>query len=262
MLSLLFLLLAGGDAAPVALSDLLKSGSELPAQAEPAPEKTEPKWTGSVAAGAKLTTGNSETRGGNASANAELRRERDRFTLNFQWLFDENANNPANDWVLTDRKTYGSGKYDYFLTKKTYALAQASLQNDHAADLDLRQIYGVGLGRQFREDEKVKFGGELGLSWVDEDYGGPGDKEYLAARAAYKLLWNIDKSWSFGNAVEAYPSLDDKDDVLVRADTSLKSTFGEKMFAQLQWLFDWNNTPAPGKEREDHQFLLSLGWKF
>ena len=66
MLSLLFLLLGGSDAAPVPLSELLKPAVALQAQAEPAPEKTEPKWTGSVAAGAKLTTGNSETRGGNA----------------------------------------------------------------------------------------------------------------------------------------------------------------------------------------------------
>ena len=47
-----------------------------------------------------------------------------------------------------------------------------------------------------------------------------------------------------------------------RGDTRLKAAFGESMFGQLQWLYEWDSTPADDKERVDQQFLLSIGWKF
>jgi hypothetical protein len=34
------------------------------------------------------------------------------------------------------------------------------------------------------------------------------------------------------------------------------------MFAQVQWVMDWDNTPASGAERVDSLFLLTVGWKF
>jgi hypothetical protein len=36
----------------------------------------------------------------------------------------------------------------------------------------------------------------------------------------------------------------------------------EKMFAQLGWLFTWDNTPAAGAERTDNLVLLTIGWSF
>jgi hypothetical protein len=60
------------------------------AQAAPAPQSTPapkppPKWTGSITAGGVVTTGNSETRSANATADAVYEREQDRITLGFLW---------------------------------------------------------------------------------------------------------------------------------------------------------------------------------
>jgi putative salt-induced outer membrane protein YdiY len=265
----LFLLLAGGAEAapapashPLRLTESLSAPTGQDAPAETPEEPKEPEWTGSVTVGAKVTTGNSETRGANATADAELRREDDRISLGFLWLFDENSNNDTDTWTLTDRKTTGKAQYDYFFSKKTYAYVKGQWENDHTAALDLRQTYSVGLGRQIREDEKFKLGTELGVAWVEEDFqGSVDDKEYPAARVAYNLDWAISKSWSLAQNAEAYPSLEDSDDIYTKLDTRLKAAFGESMFGQLQWLYDWNNSPATGKERSDHQLLLSIGWK-
>lgn len=266
---MIVLLCALAGVSPAAYVASVPSVSELAAWQDPAPsatpaaqEKKEPKWTGSVAAGGKIASGNSETRTGNATADAELRRENDRYSLGFLWVYDENRNNPLNDWTLTDRKTAGKAQYDYFFSKKTYGLANAALQSDLLADVDLRQIYGVGLGRQLREDEKLKLGAELGLSYVDEDYGNSPDADFLAARGAYKLDWTISKVLNFGQDGQVLPSLEDSDDVLAQLDTRLKATFTESFFGQLQWLYLWDSSPAAGKERQDNQWLLSIGWKF
>jgi putative salt-induced outer membrane protein YdiY len=262
MLSVL-LVLAGGPAVPPPnLAESLAAASAQDAAPAPAEEEELPAWTGSVTIGGKYTSGNSDTRSATASADAVLRRVDDRFTFAFLWLYDENKNNEERDWELTDRKTQGSGQYDYFFTKKTYGYAKAMFQNDYQADLNLRQTYAAGVGHQFREDETLKLSGEVGLSWIDEDFDESEDSEYLAARGAYKIDWVISKVWQFGQATEVYPSLEKPKDVLVKADTRLKATFTESFFGQIQWLYDWDSTPADGKERVDNQFLLSVGWKF
>jgi putative salt-induced outer membrane protein YdiY len=262
MLSLL-LALAGGPAVPPStLPESLAAALEQDPAPAPAEEEKPPAWTGSVTIGGKYTSGNSDTRSGTASADATLRRPDDRITLGFLWLYDENKNNVEKEWDLTDRKTQGSAQYDYFFTKKTYAYAKAMFENDFQSDLELRQTYSAGLGRQFVENEELKLSAEAGLSWIDENFEESEDSEYLAARGAYKVDWVISKVWAFGQAVEVFPSLEKPKDVLVKGDTRVKATFTENFFGQVQWLYDWDSTPADGKERADNQFLLSVGWKF
>jgi putative salt-induced outer membrane protein YdiY len=270
MFPLLLLFASGADAAvptapnefrPLSLTEVLAQ----PAATQPVQEEEGPPqgWTGSVTAGATITDGNSESRGGNATGNAELRREDDRIEFGFLWLFAENANNATDTWLITDRRTNGWVQYDYFFSKKTFAFAKALLENDLQMSLDLRQTYSAGLGRQIKETEEFKLAGELGVAWVDQDFKTDADDvEYLAARAAYNVDWIISKVWSFGQNGEIYPSLEDSDDVYAKLNTRVKAAFGESMFGQLQWLYDWNNSPATGAERVDNQFLLSIGWKF
>ena len=80
----LFLALSGAVAPGASLSSLSESlAGPVPVQEEPASEATDPEWTGSVTVGGKYAFGNSETRSANATADAELRRENDRFSLGF-----------------------------------------------------------------------------------------------------------------------------------------------------------------------------------
>jgi hypothetical protein len=34
------------------------------------------------------------------------------------------------------------------------------------------------------------------------------------------------------------------------------------MFAQLAWVWDYDSTPSPGRDRSDNRYVLSVGWKF
>ena len=215
------------------------------------------KWHGSVSLGATFSDGNTDRTTFAATGKAENRREKDRTTFELLWNYAEEED------VITQRRTYGSAKYDYFVTKKLYYLGQVSGESDKNAALDLRMIYAVGAGYQFREDEVWKINGEAGLAWVDENYDvNSADAEYPAARLAYKADWTPNEKWAVGQAGQIYPSLEDSDDVNALVDTHAKLTLTEKLFAQLQWIYTWDNTPAPGKERVDNLLLLTLGWTF
>lgn len=218
------------------------------------------KWSGSVNVGASWSEGNSKRRTGNAGADAEYRREKDRTTLKFLWNYAEDKNASPK---VTDRRVFGAAKYDYFVSEKTFVYAETSAESNFAAGLDARSTFGVGAGRQFREDAQWKLSAEAGLSYVIEDLQQPGDNaEFLAARVAYKTEYKPNDKWTLSHDGEIFPSLEDSDDVLAKLDTKARVNLSGKMFAQAQWLMTYDNTPADGAERKDDLYLLSLGWAF
>ena len=227
------------------------------APAAPAPVKVEPKWTGSVALGATYADGNTKRKSVSTTADAERRTEKDRITLGFFWNYAE------EEGVITSRKTQGRAKYDYFFSKKMFGLAQASAENDYQASLDMRTTIGVGLGYQFEDTPTWKLSGEAGLSYVDNDYvGTTDDSSYLAARGAYTWNWTPNDKYELGQTGEIFPSLESSSDISARLDTKGRMNLTDKMFAQLQWLYQWDNTPAAGKVRSDNLVVFGLGWSF
>jgi putative salt-induced outer membrane protein len=229
--------------------------------AEPALEDVKPeeygKWHGSLAAGATFANGNTDRTTFNASAKAVNRREKDRRTGEFLWNYAEEEDS------ITERRVYALGKYDYFVNEKLYYLGQLTGESNDSADLDLRIITSAGAGYQFSNEERWKFAGEAGLSYIDEDYSGTADDdEFVAARLAYNADWKPDDKWAFGQKTEVFPSLEDSDDVTARVDTNAKLMLTEKMFAQLQWILTWDNTPPSGASGTDSLFLIMLGWSF
>jgi putative salt-induced outer membrane protein YdiY len=136
------------------------------------------------------------------------------------------------------------------------------VETDTKADIDLRYYAGVGCGYQWKESETFKWGSEAGITYFVVDYKNDEDKEYPAARLANTISWKINDKTSFDNTVEAFPSLEDVEDFYGKSDTKLKTNLTDKMFAQLQWLYQYTSQPASGAERNDNLLVLGIGWGF
>jgi len=250
---LLQLLVPLAVALPATTPDSPLATTATPQDAE---AKAADAWTGSVSGGALLSTGNNKSRSATVTAGAERKVEENRVTLGALWNYTE-----END-VLTQRNIYGTGQYDRFLTEKAYAYINASGEADRQAGVDLRWTGGAGMGYQFRDDESWKASGELGISYVDEAFNSGLDSQYASARAGYKTAYLASDKWEFAHDGLIFPSLEDGNDVYTRFDTRVKTSLTDSMFAQLQWIYNWDNTPETGKVRDDHLFLLTVGWSF
>lgn len=261
---LLPILLLALHAAP-ASRPLPEAAPTVPASKVPAPilvdEEIELGWSGALAAGLMTSTGNTERSSANASADAVLRREQDRFTLGAYWNYASEEND-LGDSSITERRWGGRFKYDYFLTERSYALFNASGETDDRALLQLRATAGLGYGYQWYEEESKKLSTELGVNWVHEDLEGASPNEYAAGRFAYDGLYKPGEDWTLLQTGELLHSLEDSRDVTAKLDSRGRYTFSENLFAQAQWVWDWNNTPAEDTERSDHRFLLSVGYSF
>lgn len=223
-----------------------------PEEEEPEP----PKWTGNLTFGSSVTGGNTDIKKSSLTADGVKELEKSRYTLGFLWNFSQ------EDDEISQRRVFGTGQFDRFITDRFYWLAQLTAETDKNASVDLRTTVGGGLGYQFLDNEKWKLSGEAGLSWLDERFATDEDNAYLALRAAYKVDWIPNDIWSLSQAIQVFPSLEDIDDIYAKVDTRLKVNISGSLFAQLQWIYDWNNTPAAGKERVDNLYLLTIGWKF
>ncbi|MCP3916530.1 MAG: DUF481 domain-containing protein [bacterium] len=235
-------------------------------------EEEEPEgWHGTFNTAASKTYGNTDVERFSIGIDAKNRVDDDRYTVGFLWNYG------SENGSISERKAFMSGKWDHFISEDSYAYGLVTGAYDDQANIDLRYTVGGGYGRQFRDDDEWKINGEIGLSYVFEEYdtedvaheedidedGVDEDDDYVALRLAYGAEWNYSERWQFSQTAEVFPSVEDpEEDIYARVDTRAKATLTENMFAQLQWVFDWDNTPAEGNDRDDHLLLLGVGWAF
>jgi putative salt-induced outer membrane protein YdiY len=240
----------GAPAGPLALDQL--------AQINPAGAR----WTGGVNIGGTYQSGNTERRAVNASFDAERRTPDDRFTVRARWDYAEDQVT-SGVWNLSQRRTYGGMKYDYFVAPRWYVWSNVSAEGDLKANLDLRFTAGAGLGHQLFDSDTFKLGIELGPAYLYEDYRtNTPSSESVTGRGAYTMEWHITETLRFLQFTEAFLSLESSDDVFVRKDSRLQAQLTESMITQLQWILLYDNTPAPGNDRVDHNVNVSVGWTF
>jgi putative salt-induced outer membrane protein YdiY len=130
------------------------------------------------------------------------------------------------------------------------------------ADLTLRSYIGAGVGFQWREEEAFKWGSEVGLTHFAEDRKLSDDSDYIAARLANNLFWQINAQTSFEQTAEAFPSIEDVEDFYGKLDNKAKVKLSDSMYAQLQYVLDYDNTPSNNRDRDDHTLTLGVGWSF
>jgi putative salt-induced outer membrane protein YdiY len=233
------------------------SPAVLPVQDEDEEEElTLNEWNGSISLGAGWTGGNSKTEGASASVDAQYRREIDRTTLKLFYEYQ------SSDDVRLKDNYFADAKYDYFLTDATYLWGQLRAEVNTLAGLKLRKIAGAGLGHQFADSDTFKLSGEAGLSYIDEEFRGGVEDDYMAARLAYDLDWIPNDRWSFGQSTDFYPSLDDTDVWYVVVDNFAKVHLTDSMFGQLKYLFQHVEQPSAGAKQDDHTVQLTVGWDF
>jgi len=243
-----------GGVPPVAVDDL--------DMINPPPQER-PKWTGSVQIQGMWVDGNTRRRTVGAAAEASRKSEIDRITVDAHWDYAEDKPRGL-DWNLTQRRAGAGLKYDYFIPdSRWYVLATTRVLGDTFANIDLRLTAGLGVGYTVIDQEDMTLVTEAGISYVDESYrDGTPSEDYMAARLAYKLMKQISATTKLVHGVEAYPSLEDKEDIYLQMKTELVTNLTSSMIASLAHVMDYDNTPAPGSRRDDHRVLLSIGWTF
>ncbi|MEX1025229.1 MAG: DUF481 domain-containing protein [Planctomycetota bacterium] len=232
-------------------------------------------WTGTFNVGLNYADGNTDIRAASVDFDAERRVGDNRYIANAYWNYSKQKAADGGDFELTQRNAAAHLKYNRFFSEKTYGWVDAMVMTDELAMLDLRWTTGAGLGYQFIDlgvDEDGKrvtkpghvdnLRGEIGLTYFNEEFDDGMEDEFIAAQAMFELGMDLTGTMRFENKTTVFPSLEDADDVYGNATTRVKADLTDSMFAQVQWKFLYDNTPAAGAERTDNRVSLGLGWTF
>lgn len=259
----------GGDGGRLRLQgDMMDAASTVDLSSVTAinpPPRRPIRFKGNFSIGASIADGNTRTKAFSLLGEFEARSEKQRLTLRGVYNYSEDSGD------VTAQYGRGSIKYDYFITKRIYAFANALFEHDGEQDLSLRTALSAGPGWQiidqgdFEADwvKGLELSVEAGIAYYNEDYKRTPDDAYAAARWAAKLDWPfVPDKVTFFHHQEGYPGLENAEDIYILTETGLRFTIFSNFTATAQVNWRWDNTPQAGELRSDTLYLFSLGWGF
>jgi len=213
--------------------------------------------SGRINVGASTTSGNTNADQLNGEFEFVARTDKNRVTVLAE------VNKAKNDGEQTESNWTAYLGYDHFVSERLYAYASASAENDKFKDINLRTTLGAGAGYQFYDTKKTNLAMELGLSYVNTDYIDAEDDDYPAARWAMNFTQKLfDSRIEFFNRDSVFSDLQDSKNYFFRTRTGLRFPIVERMNSTIQYNYDYDNQPAPGRVKEDKAWLFTLGYTF
>ncbi|HEX4917308.1 MAG TPA: DUF481 domain-containing protein [Limnobacter sp.] len=215
------------------------------------------KYSGRSNLGGVFNRGNSEDDSLNLDAEFVVRALESRYTVNVE------VNEAESAGVTTTSNRLLKAQYDAFLNEKDYLFINTSAESDELADLNLRTSLGAGYGRQFWETERSKFSGEIGLSFVNEDYEISPDESFptLNLGAKYDRKFWHDTLVFFNNS-NLFVSLEDTADTLFKNRLGVRLPVTDSLNLSTQFNVDYDNMPPPGIKKTDTALIFSVGYGF
>ena len=179
----------------------------------------------------------------------------DRYTLKMDGELDEtNRIKNADNWRIT-------GKYDYFLEGNNYWGAKAVAESDEFADLDLRAYAGPYYGRQFFEAPELALSGELGLSYVTEDFIAAEDQKYVG------MNWDIHASSNYlGGESRLYLDhvgiwdLEQTEDIILNTTFGLAFPLLGSLEAAAEIVLEYDSGAVATVEELDETYRFRIGY--
>ena len=213
--------------------------------------------TGIVSFAFAIERGNSDTDELDYKLESYWQSLRDRYTLKLDGEVDEaNDQKNADNWLIL-------GKYDYFLGENTYWGVNASAESDEFKDLDLRYLLGPYYGRDFLTDPLLTLTGEVGASYVNEDFIVAEDQDYPAANWYLRMTSDY-----LGGESQLYLdqrgiwNLDSTSDVVVDTALGLSFPLLWSLEAAAEILWEYDTGAVAGVEKLDETYRLRVGYSW
>ena len=213
------------------------------------------QWTGLVSFAMQVERGNSDTDELDYKLESYWQSLRDRFTIKLDGELDEaNDIKSADNWMVI-------GKYDYFLGDTTYWGVNASAEADEFKDLDLRYLIGPYIGRDFLTDPLFTLTGEVGASYVNEDFITAEDQDYTAANWYLRMTSN----YLGGDSLLYFDqrgiwNLDQTSDVVIDTAFGLSFPLLWSLEAAAEILWEYDSGAVEGVEELDETYSFRIGY--
>jgi len=217
-------------------------------------------WAGGVNLGFALTGGNSETKNLAIAFTADRKTSHDEIALYLNSIY---ATNDAAGAVpnVTANAIQGGARYDRNLTKRLFAFGNADFQTDQLQDLNLRSVFGGGLGFHAITSDRTTLDFLGGVNYTRESYVGF-DRNFAAMTLGEELMHKLGASTVLTQKLYFFPNLNDTGEY--------RGTFNIGTVTKISKWLGWQNAfgdiyvtnPPAGKKQNDVQLTTGINVSF
>ena len=215
------------------------------------------KYSGRLNVGGSLNRGNAIGEQLNVNGEFVARTPKDRYTLGVE------VNEATSGGIKITSNRRLLAQYDVFLNEKNYLFINGKAEKDRFADLNLRASLGTGYGRQFIDSDTTKLSAQVGLTYVNEDYGISADQSFPTLSLGLKYDESFfDNKLIYFQTLNIDSSLEDTRDALLHTSLGLRVPIAKGVNVSTQLNVDYDNRPAEGKRKQDTALIFSVGYGF
>lgn len=239
---------------PVAISDVKGLSPESDYEKLAHPSLLE-EWKGGVNVGFSLTRGNSQTSNLALGFTATRQTVKDKLGAYANAVY---ANNSAPGAVpsTTANTESGGARYDRDFTAKTFVFGAADFFSDALQGLNLRSVFGGGLGLHAIKNDNTTLDLLGGLNYTHESYTAF-TRNLVAITAGEELIHKLGKSTVLNEQLYFFPDLNSPGD--------FRGTFNFASVTKVSKRLGWQNSisdvyvtnPPFGKKQND--VILTTG---
>jgi putative salt-induced outer membrane protein YdiY len=220
------------------------------------PMATKFPWQNSVSLGLTLTRGNSDTTLFTADYLTQRKTPFDEYKIELNGSYgDQGSRQTVNNYKA-------NAQWNHLFTPRIYTYGRVEGVRDIITDLNYRATVGPGLGCYLVKNTNTTFAVEGGGAFEAQRLDDKGDQTFATLRLADRFEQKINPHVRIWQNTEILPQVDAFDNYVVNFEAGVEALLS-KSFSLKTYLDDnFDNTPAPGKLKNDAKIIAALGYKF
>lgn len=217
-----------------------------------------PRWTSSIGAGLAITSGNSDTKNLNFSANTKY----DPATK-FVFKADATYLRGESDGEKQVDKASATARGERSLSDRLFAFGEVSYLRDPFKDIDyfIAPVAGAGYRVIKSDTRNLTVDGAVGVQTESNSFVGRTSSG--AVKAGENLDWALSPSSKLTQKVTGIWKTDDFGDAFYHFDTGLVTTVATRLELKVAYLYDYKNKPPVATiQKGDSALFAALLFKF
>ncbi|MCA1630419.1 MAG: DUF481 domain-containing protein [Acidobacteria bacterium] len=247
------------DAGKIALTKdsirLIRSKEEQAAYEAALDRQRRAVWSGSADAGLSATRGNADTLIMSLGSQMARTTQRDRLSFHAASLFARNSTTGVS--VTTAEAIRGGARYDRNISDRLFGFALTDLERDKFQQLDLRLVFGGGLGYHARKTERTRLDIFAGGSYNREKFSTGLTRNSAEALVGEELSYKLSESTTLAQRSVLYPNLSEFGEYRFAFDLTGVTRLTRQLGLQVTVSDRFQSNPLPGVKKND--LLLTTG---
>ncbi len=246
---------------PKASVTMIRSQSEQAAYEQSLHPPLTQGWAGGVNLGFALSRGNSKTRNLSVGFNAVHPTSKDKITLYANSIFASNDKEGITPHT-TANAIFGGARYDRNISARLFAFANADFQYDEVQTLDLRSLFGGGVGFHVVKTDHTTLDLLGGANYTRDKYAGLPVRGYAAITAGEEFNHNFTASSAIFEKLYFYPDLDQRGEYRAAFDLGWKTQFSKWLGWQTSFSDRYVSNPPSSNLKNDILVTTGLSVSF